>query len=81
MRPVARPCISEAAVQAVAAVLRSGWITSGPKVVEFEQAFATAPAARLRRWSAVTALRREPKDPAQVYEHWWSTERNGTSIS
>jgi UDP-4-amino-4-deoxy-L-arabinose-oxoglutarate aminotransferase len=45
MLPFARPCISEAAVQAVAAVLRSGWITSGPKVVEFEQAFAAATGA------------------------------------
>ena len=40
MLPFAKPCISEAAIQAVADVLRSGWITSGPKVVAFEQAMA-----------------------------------------
>ena len=38
--PFSRPRVSEAAVQAVAAVLRSGWITSGPQVAEFETAFA-----------------------------------------
>lgn len=40
MLPFAKPCISEAAIQAVGDVLRSGWITSGPKVVEFERSMA-----------------------------------------
>jgi dTDP-4-amino-4,6-dideoxygalactose transaminase len=34
--PFARPAIDEAAIADVAAVLRSGWITSGPKVKAFE---------------------------------------------
>ena len=39
--PFSRPHISEAAIQEVGEVLRSGWITSGPKVLQFEQDFAT----------------------------------------
>jgi len=34
--PFARPTISEAAIEEVAATLRSGWITTGPKVQKFE---------------------------------------------
>ncbi|HEV7433232.1 MAG TPA: DegT/DnrJ/EryC1/StrS aminotransferase family protein [Steroidobacteraceae bacterium] len=34
--PFTRPSIDEATIAAVAEVLRSGWITSGPKVREFE---------------------------------------------
>ena len=37
--PFSRPCISEAEIEAVAAVLRSGWITTGPKAAAFEAAF------------------------------------------
>jgi dTDP-4-amino-4,6-dideoxygalactose transaminase len=35
------PCIGEEEIEAVVATLRSGWITTGPKVREFEQAFAS----------------------------------------
>jgi dTDP-4-amino-4,6-dideoxygalactose transaminase len=35
--PFTKPYIDEAAIAAVADVLRSGWITSGPKVLEFEK--------------------------------------------
>jgi dTDP-4-amino-4,6-dideoxygalactose transaminase len=35
--PFAKPAIDEAAIAAVAEVLRSGWITSGPRVLEFEK--------------------------------------------
>ncbi len=35
--PFAKPYIDEATITAVADVLRSGWITNGPKVQEFEQ--------------------------------------------
>jgi len=35
--PFSRPTIDEATIAAVAEVLRSGWITSGPKVLEFEK--------------------------------------------
>ena len=34
--PFTRPTIDEATIEGVAEVLRSGWITSGPKVREFE---------------------------------------------
>src|SRR5471032_1643108 len=34
--PFARPSIDEATIAGVVEVLRSGWITSGPKVREFE---------------------------------------------
>ncbi len=37
--PFSRPSISEPEIEAVAAVLRSGWITTGPKTAEFEAAF------------------------------------------
>lgn len=38
--PFSRPSISEADVAAVADVMRSGWLTTGPKAAAFEQAFA-----------------------------------------
>lgn len=38
--PFTRPSIDEATIQAVSEVLRSGWITSGPKVREFEAALS-----------------------------------------
>ena len=37
--PFSRPSISDEDVAAVAGVLRSGWLTTGPKTAEFEQAF------------------------------------------
>lgn len=39
--PFSKPVISETEIQAVADVLRSGWITTGPKAAEFEEAFRT----------------------------------------
>src|SRR5258706_304820 len=38
--PFPRPSIDEATIAAVAGVLRSGWITSGPKVKELEAALS-----------------------------------------
>ena len=38
--PFTRPSIDDAEIQAVGEVLRSGWITSGPKVREFEAALS-----------------------------------------
>ncbi|MEO7007777.1 MAG: DegT/DnrJ/EryC1/StrS aminotransferase family protein [Caldimonas sp.] len=38
--PFARPSIDEATVAAVAEVLRSGWITTGPRCAEFEAALS-----------------------------------------
>ena len=40
--PLTRPTIDEATITGVADVLRSGWITSGPKVKELEAALTTA---------------------------------------
>ncbi len=40
MIPVARPCLGEEEELGVLAVLRSGWITQGPRVAEFESHFA-----------------------------------------
>jgi dTDP-4-amino-4,6-dideoxygalactose transaminase len=38
--PFSRPSIDEATIDAVSEVLRSGWITSGPRVEEFEAALS-----------------------------------------
>jgi dTDP-4-amino-4,6-dideoxygalactose transaminase len=38
--PFSKPVIDEATIASVADVLRSGWITSGPKVLQFEQALS-----------------------------------------
>ena len=35
--PFSRPSITEEDIAAVVNVLRSGWITTGPKAAEFEQ--------------------------------------------
>src|SRR5688500_10655926 len=39
--PLTRPTIDEETIAGVAEVLRSGWITSGPKVKELEAALST----------------------------------------
>ncbi|MFI4956010.1 MAG: DegT/DnrJ/EryC1/StrS family aminotransferase [Gammaproteobacteria bacterium] len=38
--PFARPCIDDATIADVVATLKSGWITTGPKVQAFEEALA-----------------------------------------
>ena len=40
--PLSRPSIGDAEIEAVVACLKSGWITSGPRVAEFERRFAEA---------------------------------------
>ena len=40
MIPITKPNIGEEEVQAAAQALRSGWVSQGPRVAEFEQAFA-----------------------------------------
>jgi dTDP-4-amino-4,6-dideoxygalactose transaminase len=47
--PFARPTIDEETIAGVAEVLRSGWITSGPKVQEFEQALSDYLGGRIVR--------------------------------
>lgn len=44
--PFFRPDLLESEIAAVAAVLRSGWLTSGPNTKRFEQEFAEAVGAR-----------------------------------
>ena len=40
MIPVAKPYLNDDEVKAVSEVISSGWVTQGPKVAEFEEAFA-----------------------------------------
>jgi len=46
MIPVARPCFGQEEEQAVLEALRSGWVSQGPKVAEFEKRFAEYVGAR-----------------------------------
>ncbi|MET0234057.1 MAG: DegT/DnrJ/EryC1/StrS family aminotransferase [Kibdelosporangium sp.] len=45
MIPVIRPWLGEEEAQAAAEAVRSGWVAQGPRVAEFEQAFADSAAA------------------------------------
>ena len=47
--PFTRPSIDEDTIQDVAAVLRSGWLTGGPKVKEFESALSEYFSGRIVR--------------------------------
>jgi dTDP-4-amino-4,6-dideoxygalactose transaminase len=54
--PFAQPLIDEAMVQAVAETLRSGWIASGPRVVDFEAALSRYHGGRpVRTFTSATA--------------------------
>jgi len=54
--PFTRPTIDEETIQGVVEVLRSGWITSGPKVKEFESALSQYFGGRpVRAFSSGTA--------------------------
>jgi dTDP-4-amino-4,6-dideoxygalactose transaminase len=54
--PFTRPSIDEETIQGVAEVLRSGWITSGPRVLEFETALSRLCGGRtVRAFSSGTA--------------------------
>ena len=54
--PFTRPSIDEATIQSVADVLRSGWITTGPKCREFEAALSQYCGGRtVRAFSSGTA--------------------------
>src|SRR5579864_1980110 len=44
--PYGRQSVDEADIQAVVEVLRSDWLTTGPKVGEFEEAFAARVGAK-----------------------------------
>ncbi len=47
--PFSRPSIDEATIASVVETLRSGWITSGPKVQEFEKQLSDYFGGRLVR--------------------------------
>ena len=54
--PFARPTLDEATIASVADVLRSGWITSGPKLKAFETALSEYAGGRhVRCVSSATA--------------------------
>ncbi len=54
--PFARPLIDESMVAAVAETLRSGWIASGPRVVDFEHALSSYHGGRpVRAFTSATA--------------------------
>jgi dTDP-4-amino-4,6-dideoxygalactose transaminase len=54
--PFARPEIDEPTIAAVADVLRSGWITSGPQVLRFEEALSAHCGGRaVRSFTSATA--------------------------
>ena len=70
--PFFRPDVSEPEIDEVVATLRSGWLTTGPRVRRFEQEFASAVGAahavavnsgtaalhrRSRRWASRRARR------------------------
>jgi len=56
--PIARPFFGLEEEEAVLAVIRSGWVSQGPKVREFEEVFASAVGARhaVAMTSCTTAL-------------------------
>jgi len=73
--PFSPPCIGEEEIAEVVDTLRSGWLTTGPKVKQFEQEFAAfvgAPASLaltlvlrrcILRWSASGLGRATPSSP------------------
>ena len=48
--PLSRPTVDEEEIREVLDVIRSGWITSGPRVKRFEEEFA-------RTWALATPWR------------------------
>ena len=48
MIELAKPCFDAEEEKAVVDVLRSGWVTQGPRVAEFAAQFAAAVGARWR---------------------------------
>ena len=67
--PFALPEIDDAEIAEVVAVLKSGWLTTGPKVQQFEQAFSAFVGARFSvAVSSCTAALHLALEPAQQAE-------------
>lgn len=66
MIPLFKPSLGKAEELAVVKTLRSGWLGSGPQVVEFEQKMAkltgTKYAVALNSATAFNICRRQPSD-------------------
>ena len=58
--PFSKPSITEPEIQAVANVLRSGWLATGPNASKFEEEFAVSAAVPLAQISSVQHTRRPP---------------------
>ena len=54
--PFAKPTIDKQTIAGVAEVLRSGWITTGPKVKAFEQALSEYLGGRIVRASVPSVV-------------------------
>lgn len=62
MIPIARPLIGEEEIAAVVEVLRSGQLAQGPKVAEFEAAFAQFCGAK----HAIANVLRDDSPPSRI---------------
>jgi len=80
--PFTRPSIDEETIAGVAEVLRSGWITSGPQVREFEARLSDYFGGRPVRALSCRALPRlrSSRAPARGRCSSTSTRRPATSI-
>ena len=68
------PWLGEEEVEAVAEVIRSGWVAQGPRVAAFEEAFATAQQAESRR------RRVELHHRAAPGARWWRASGRGDEV-
>lgn len=46
MIPIAKPCLGKQEIEAVSKVIESGWVTQGPKVLDFENEFCSKTGAQ-----------------------------------
>ena len=73
MLPFSRPSIGEDEIREVTAVLRSGWITTGPRTVQFEKDFA----AYVGATHALALILRHRRPPLR---HWALDLKPGDEI-
>jgi len=83
--PFSKPDIGEEEIAEVVACLRSGWITTGPRVAQFEREFATAVGSRhamafssgtAALHAALLALELQPGDEVVVPALTWPATAN-----